>query len=237
MFYLFDKAKTFNYLKKNKKGMDFIMKIKINLQIFFFIIIFLLTRQIKIYGILMIFAFIHELGHMLAGIILGLKPSSMEIMPFGLRISFDVNPYNYNKKIINATMLTLKKLIIACMGPITNLILVIIYCIFDITFFGIQREFVIYANILIGAFNLIPIYPLDGGRIAKCLIHIFVGLKQSYKYTNLISNITIILLTSISSIAILYLKNIAILVIIIYLWILVLIENKRYRSKLNCFLT
>lgn len=209
------------------------MKIKLNLQIFVFIIIFIITRQIEIYGILMLFALIHELGHMLAGIILGLKPSSLEIMPFGLKVVFNIKPDNYNKKIKKGTILTVKKLVIACMGPVTNLIFVILYSIFDITFFGISREFVIYANILIGIFNLIPIYPLDGGRITKNIIHIACGREEAYKYTSLISNITISLLSFVASIAILYFKNIAILFIIGYLWVLVIIENKKYKNKME----
>lgn len=208
------------------------MKIKLNLQIFIFIIIFIITRQIEIYGILMLFALIHELGHMLAGILLGLKPSSLEIMPFGIRVSFDVKPHNYNKKVINGTMLTIKELIIAMMGPITNLIFVVIFCIYNIDFFGISREFIVYSNILIGVFNLIPIYPLDGGRIVKNILYIFYGRKESYKFTNMISNITIVLLTIISSVSILYFRNIAILIIILYLWTLVVIENKKYKNKM-----
>lgn len=208
------------------------MKIKLNLQLFIFIIIFIITRQIKIYGILMLFALMHEIGHMVAGILLGLKPSSLEIMPLGVSVSFDVKPKNYNKKIKKGTLLTIKKLIIALMGPIVNLIFVVIYCIFDIHFFGVSREFVVYSNILIGAFNLIPIYPLDGGRIVKNIIHIFYGIENSYKFTNSISNITIILMTFISSISILYFKNIAILIIIGYLWALVIIENKKYKNKM-----
>ncbi len=60
------------------------MKVKINLQIFAFAIIFYLTKQIRIYTILMLFAFIHELGHLIAGIILGLKVKNNNIMPFGV---------------------------------------------------------------------------------------------------------------------------------------------------------
>lgn len=180
----------------------------------------------------MLFALIHELGHIIAGILLGLKPSSLEIMPFGLRVSFDVKPKNYNKKVRRGTLLTIKKLIIVMMGPITNFIFAIIYYIYDIDFFGISREFVVYSNILIGVFNLIPIYPLDGGRILKNIVHIFYGIEDSYKFANSISNITIILLTFISSISILYFKNIAILIIIGYLWTLVIVENKKYRNKM-----
>lgn len=88
---------------------------------------------------------------------------------------------------------------------------------------------------LIGLFNLIPIYPLDGGRIIKNVLHIIEGLQSSYTYVNVISNITIIILTAFSSIIILYLENISILIIIIYLWYLVIIENKRFREKLKIY--
>ena len=45
------------------------MKFKIDLKIFIFLIIFLLTRQIEVYATIMFFAIIHELGHLLAGVL------------------------------------------------------------------------------------------------------------------------------------------------------------------------
>lgn len=99
------------------------------------------------------------------------------------------------------------------------------------SFLRLNSEIIIYANLLIMLFNLIPIYPLDGGRIIKGILHIFYGRRESYDYSNKISNISIVLLTILSSIAILYLKNIAILFILAYLWYLVILENKKYQNK------
>lgn len=207
------------------------MKIRLHLKIFVFIAIFIATRQIEIYGILMLFALFHELGHMLAGILLGFKPNSLEIMPLGLSVGFENKLENYNKKIKKGTLLTLKKIIIAASGPFTNLIFIIIFLLFPISFFGINRNLVIYSNILIAIFNLIPIYPLDGGRITKGILHILFGRREAYRYSNMISNVTISVLTAITSIIILNLKNIAILLILAYLWYLVISENKKYRTK------
>lgn len=207
------------------------MRIRINLKIFLFVLIFVLTKQIKIYGILMLFAFIHELGHMIVGILLGFKPEKLEIMPYGVSVGFNVKCEDYNKKIKKGNMLAIKKLIIALAGPLTNFIITIIFLMANIDFFGIERELVIYSNILIVIFNLIPIYPLDGGRAIKNILHITVGLQNSYEYTNQISKITICLLTGICSIAILYIKNVAILLILAYLWYLVIVENKKYNRK------
>lgn len=207
------------------------MRIRINLKIFLFVLIFILTKQIKIYGILMLFAFIHELGHMIVGILLGFKPEKLEIMPYGVSVGFNVKCEDYNKKIKKGNMLAIKKLIIALAGPLTNFIITIIFLMININFFGIERELVIYSNILIGIFNLIPIYPLDGGRAIKNILHITVGLQNSYEYTNQISKITICLLTGVCSIVILYIKNIAILLILAYLWYLVIVENRKYNRK------
>lgn len=57
------------------------MKIKIDLKIFIIMAIFLVTNQIRIYWLFMIFILIHELAHLLAGLLLGLKAEKMEIMP------------------------------------------------------------------------------------------------------------------------------------------------------------
>ena len=57
------------------------MRFRIDLKIFAFIIIFIITRQIKIYGIIMAFAVIHELSHLAVGIILGFKPERLELNP------------------------------------------------------------------------------------------------------------------------------------------------------------
>lgn len=207
------------------------MKIRLHLKIFIFIAIFIVTRQLEIYSVLMLFAVLHELGHMIAGIILGFKPNSIEIMPVGLSIGFESKVDNYNKKIKNGTLLTLKKIIIAASGPVTNLIFIVLFSFFDFHFFNIDRVLIIYSNILIAIFNLIPIYPLDGGRIVKGILHITFGRKEAYEYTNKISNVCISLLTAVSSIVILYWRNVAILLILGYLWYLVIVENKKYKSK------
>ena len=216
------------------------MSIKIDLKIFLFALIFLLTRQIEIYTLLMIFAFIHELGHLFTGTILGLKPETISIIPTGFSISFKNDCDNYNKKIKNANKLALKKMIVAFAGPLTNIFTIILTYFYnvitkDLYFLNISLTLIIYANILIFIFNMLPIYPLDGGRIFKEIIHIFFGLKKSYYITNKVSNIVTIILTALASIYILIYKNIAILIIILYLWLILIKQNKIFNNKMKLF--
>lgn len=183
----------------------------------------------------MLFAFFHELGHLFAGIFLGFKPQSLSINPVGLSVAFDIKAEDYNEKIKKGNMLALKKLIIAFCGPAINFFIVFLFMFYDVDLFGLPREFVIYSNILIGLFNLIPIYPLDGGRILKNVLHILSGLKDTYTYVNIISNASIIILTMLSSIIIFYLKNISVLVIIGYLWYLVINQNRVYMQRMRMY--
>lgn len=205
------------------------MQIKVNLKIFIFIILFIITNQIKIYGILMWFALLHELGHLLMGIVLGFRPKSLSIKPIGLSISFKIKPKDLEIKVKNGTKLEVKKIFIGIAGPLTNLILAILYFYYDLKIFGISQEIGIYSNVLIGIFNLIPLYPLDGGRILKSFLHILYGYEKSEKYIEKISWGTVILITIISSIAILYMKNIALIIIVAYLWGLNLNNLSKYK--------
>lgn len=205
------------------------MRFRIDLKIFIFLILFYFTKQIQVYAMIMIFAIIHELGHLLAGLLMGMKPEKIEIMPFGVSISFKINIKDYNRKIKNGNTLELKKIMVAAAGPITNFIIILITCNLNMEI--VKSLIIIYTNFLIMIFNLLPIYPLDGGRILKGILHIYFGRRKAEKYINNISKITIIIITAISSILILYIKNISIFLIDMYLWYLVIKENLKYKKR------
>lgn len=209
------------------------MRIRIDLKILIFLVLFFLTKQIDVYITMLVFCAIHEFGHIAVGMILKLKPEKLEILPYGLSISFNVNPNDINKKIKNGSLLEIKKILVALAGPTVSLILAIIFSYINPIF--ITRQDAVYSNILILLFNLMPIYPLDGGRILKYILHIKYGNKKSKKYINEISNVSMLFLTFVCSIAIVYLKNIAYFLICMILWIITTIENKKFENDMKMY--
>ena len=205
------------------------MQFKVDLKIFLFLILFYFTRQIETYVTIIIFAIFHEFGHLITGLVMGMKTEKIELMPYGLSISFKLKPDDYNKAILKGNLLVIKKILVALSGPITNLI--IIFIVMNINRNILADPTIIYANLLLIIFNLIPIYPLDGGKIFKGILHMFLGKKKSERYTNLSSFIILIIITFIASIAIFYLENVSIFLITVFLWGLYIKQDIVFRRR------
>lgn len=211
------------------------MNFKIDYKIFFFALFFCITKQIRYYIIIMIFASIHECAHLITGLLIGFRPKKIGILPVGLVLSFKEDINCYNKKILKGDMLCLKKIIVLLAGPIINIFIALIFIKMEISTKFINKEEIIYSNLIIAIFNLFPIYPLDGGKIIKILLNIFIGLKNSIKCILIISNITLTLLDIILIMEIYISKNIGFIFIIIYLTTIVVIENKNMKTKYKIY--
>ena len=199
------------------------MEFKINIKIFLMAIIFFIVNQIDMYILFMLFAIIHECFHLLTGIILGYKVKSIRIMALGISIAFKEREEEYNTKIKKSNFNNLKKIIILIMGPVSNILIAFLFLFLD------MAE-VVYINVLIAIFNLLPIYPLDGGQILNRVLRIVYGNFEAYKITNSINNIIMSIITALASIGILYTKNLAIIFIIIFMWYLIIKENRKYKE-------
>ncbi len=205
------------------------MRFRIDLKIFLFLILFYVTKQIEIYTMIMFFAIIHELGHMIAGLLMGMKPEKLEIMPYGVSVSFKLMPKDYNRKIKKGNQLELKKILVALAGPITNFMIIVIVLQMNMNL--VSTLMILYSNLILILFNLLPIYPLDGGRLIKGILHIFLGKMKAEKYTNYISFVTLMIVTFVSSIAIYQLQNIAIFLIVLMLWVIFIREDRVYEKR------
>ena len=126
------------------------MKIRIRYSFILYIIILHFFDLLSYFLIFFLSIIIHELLHAILGLLFGLKIKSAEISLSGLSINFE-----------NFELSTLKKIIVLICGPLINLII----SLFFYFTFKDKYLFIIISNLLLFIFNMIPIYPLDGGRI------------------------------------------------------------------------
>lgn len=192
------------------------MKIEINLKILFMIIIFLIFNNIEMYLIFFVFILIHEMAHLIVGIIIGGIPKRMSLNAFGISLEF----YSYGKENV------LYKIIFYLIGPLINFVCAILFL--KLKNYQLYKEEIIYTNLAICFFNLIPICPLDGGKIVKELLKVFIGIDKSNEIMIIFSKIFLFIISFVYSIFIIKIKNIMILFLIIYLWYLLIIEEKKY---------
>ena len=205
------------------------MKLRIDLKIIAVILIFLFTRQLKTYCIIMFFCFLHELGHIITAKLFKMRIEKIEILPCGFSASF----FSYNSSGFPKNF-SMQELLVALAGPIVSLILALSFQYIDDTNFTIlNKQKIVYSNILILIFNLLPLYPLDGGRILKNILNIKLRGNNTDNIINKVSSVTIILLTIVSSIAVYYFKNIAIFLVCIFLWNIILSNKLKKNIKLD----
>ncbi|MGG1938400.1 M50 family metallopeptidase [Paenibacillus polymyxa] len=129
--------------------------------------------------------FIHELGHATAASLLGARLLSIQMLPFGgVAVIEDQGKLNAWKEIV-----------IALAGPLQNGIMIIIL-LWLRHVSGLEHDYVNYiiqGNAVIALFNLLPILPLDGGKILQSLISLFFSYHRTLVWTFRASIITSLL--------------------------------------------
>lgn len=143
----------------------------------------------------------------------------MEISNISLgALGFSAQMYSYGKEN------SIRRIITYLSGPLLNLIIAFVLYITRL------NDELIKINLLLGIFNLLPIIPLDGGRILKEILKCLWGHKKSSIFMIEFTKISLVVISLFYSIAILKIKNIAILFLILYMWWLYIIENKKIRT-------
>ena len=95
----------------------------------------------------------HELGHVAAALALGGRAERLSLTVVGAELSFSYRaPLTYGQDSL-----------VALAGPAANLLL-------GGLFFALDRQLPAVLSLGIGAFNLLPILPLDGGRVLYGLL-------------------------------------------------------------------
>lgn len=154
--------------------------IKINILVYIFALIAIFTASFIPFFIITTLIFIHELGHFLMAKILHVRLDKIYIYPLG-GISKFYLPLNYS---------IVKELLILIAGPIFQ-------CLAKILLKNIipqEISQITYYHYGILIFNLLPIYPLDGGKLLQNILSLFFPYKKSLYYSINTSYIFILLI-------------------------------------------
>ena len=156
------------------------MKIEINLKIIIALIFFFMFDNVNMYLIFLLFITIHEIAHLVVGLIIGGIPKKMTISIFGVSMEF----YSYKKNKI------LYKIMFFLIGPLTNIIIGMVCN--KILVQNELKKNIVFTNYAIGIFNLFPILPLDGGKILKEILKKAFGFDCSNKIMIVLSKFFLI---------------------------------------------
>ncbi|WP_040950125.1 M50 family metallopeptidase [Gorillibacterium massiliense] len=114
---------------------------------------------------------IHELGHVAAARSFGWRVKEVQLLPFGgVAVTEESNGMPAKEEIL-----------IALAGPLQNAVMIAIGLIMKVAI-GQNAEwwdYFIKANLLVGGFNLLPVLPLDGGRVTLALLSYSISFHKA----------------------------------------------------------
>lgn len=154
------------------------IKIEIHYSFFILLGIILLSGNNLFAAAAVLFSFLHELTHEFVAKLLRYHPEKISFGLFGgvlhIRQGF-IHPKD--------------ELLIHLAGPFLNLLAAAVLYVGYLYYPLAWMEEIILANILLAGFNLMPFYPLDGGKIVSLYLSIFLGYGRSYKISRLFTKI------------------------------------------------
>jgi len=142
----------------------------------FFLVIVIITGSFNDFILYFSLLVIHELGHTITGICLGYRLDKISFYSYGGVTKFNM--------MMNVPLR--KELLILVMGPIVQIIGYLILKIYVDS-----NNLMLYHYTLL-IFNLLPVYPLDGGRIINLFCNYFYSYIRSFYLSFWVSFVVLI---------------------------------------------
>lgn len=138
---------------------------------------------------LFITVLLHELGHAITAMEYGIEARDIVLMPFGGIASIEKFPGNPRQELLISLSGPLVNLIVAGSLKIIFPVATMIPSDYSQVSIAHGQDFILnlfLANLVLAFFNLIPAFPLDGGRILRALL----AFRLNYIRATYIANIT-----------------------------------------------
>lgn len=126
---------------------------------------------------------VHELGHFLCALFFKINVDKIYIYPFGGISKFHI--------CLNESLL--KELLILIMGPIFQIIFYLMLA--HVHYFNSYMELISIYHYTILFFNLLPIYPLDGGKLLNIILCFHLSFRNSLNISLFLSYLTVLVLS------------------------------------------
>ena len=177
--------------------------------------VFLFTGHILEFFIFSSIIFVHEIGHIVFGVLFSWKIDRVIVLPFGCLTIFST--------FINTSLF--EQFIVTLMGPLFQVLFFLV-----IDYFFILPEWVYFYNYLLLCFNLLPIYPLDGSK----LLYIFLCFIFPFKFCHLF--ILFVSFFIICFIVFIFPFDFLLYLVLLFLFVKVCFEFRNHRFIFNRFL-
>ncbi|WP_050354428.1 site-2 protease family protein [Gottschalkia purinilytica] len=158
----------------------------------------------------------HELAHIFVASKYGVKIGEVELFVFGgVAKSESLIGHDPNTEII-----------ISIAGPLFNFCLMLLFMIIEKITSSYLTYYMIKANSFICFFNLLPLFPLDGGKILRAFLSNFFGVKNSTRYLTRLTYILCVFIIIISIYCLTLRQSIYIIILSIFILIAANKESK-----------
>ena len=163
------------------------IRLKINYSFILIVSLSLLSESDNVL-IILIFSSLHEIGHLILLIAFGARELELTLSYYGVALDYK-NELSFYRELF------------FLLGGITvNAVFVLL---------NIYRDI----NLLLLMVNILPVYPLDGGRALKLILDKAFGINPAYKVFGAISVFAVILIL----VSAIYFKNYSLLLIAAYI--------------------
>ncbi|AJD91652.1 hypothetical protein JMA_23350 [Jeotgalibacillus malaysiensis] len=143
-----------------------------------------LSGQFFSFFMLFVLVLFHEAAHAVTAICFKWKVSKLTLLPFGGQL--EVN------RILNKPVI--EEMTVASSGPAFH-ILIHLMIVYNQPSFSYTDE-LYHLNLQLLFFNLLPVWPLDGGRIVYSIANLFFPFKKSVELTVLLSSLSLLIMLS-----------------------------------------
>jgi len=194
-------------------------KLRLNVHPLFFVLGFYyaLSGRILVFVVYTLTAVAHEIAHSIVADSCGYRLKRITLMPFGAIAESG-----------GGDMTCKDQLKIALAGPFLNIavgiLFVAVWWIYPESY--AYTDIVAEANFSLALVNLLPAYPLDGGRMLCSLISIKTGKEKAQKICKIITTIFSIILCALFILSLFYTPNISLILFSSFLFVGAMGKNK-----------